>query len=204
MIILQYIFWIFLAYMAGSMPTGFIVAKIFAKRDIREFGSKNIGATNISRLMGKSWGIFVSLTDMLKGGLLVLLASSFVNSDALLAVIGVASVLGHNYPVWLSFKGGKGVSTTFGVVAFYNFFNPLPALSAGVIWFCVMFLSGYVSLASIIAIASMAFFAWYFCMPLPYILAIIFLTILTILRHKENISRISNGTELKVNMRLFK
>ncbi|MDO4218640.1 MAG: glycerol-3-phosphate 1-O-acyltransferase PlsY [Synergistaceae bacterium] len=204
MTILHACFWIFLAYMAGSMPTGYVVAKIFAKQDIREFGSKNIGATNISRLMGKSWGIFVSLTDMLKGGLVVLLASHFVDSVILLATIGVASVFGHNYPVWLSFKGGKGVSTTFGVVAFYNFFNLWVALYAGVVWFLVMFVTGYVSIASIIAIASMAFFAWHFNMPLPYIWAIIFLTLLTIIRHKENLIRVSKGTELKVNIRLFK
>ena len=202
--ILQYVFWVFLAYMAGSMPTGFIVAKIFAKRDIREFGSKNIGATNIGRLMGKPWAVFVSLTDMLKGGLLVLLASRFIDNDILLAILGVMSVFGHNYPIWLSFKGGKGVSTTFGVVAFYNFFNPWAALYAGVVWFFVMFVTGYVSIASIIAIASMALFAWHFNMPLPYIWAIILLTLLTIIPHKENLFRVLNKTELKVNMRLFK
>ena len=204
MIFLKYLFCIVLAYLAGSMPTGFIVARVFAKQDIRQFGSKNIGATNICRLMGKPWGVLVAAVDMLKGGLFVLVASCLIDDPILLAVIGVASVLGHNYPIWLSFKGGKGVSTTFGVVAFFDFFNPWTALLAGVIWFCVMFVTGYVSIASIFAIASMVIFACYFSMPLPYVVAIFFLLILTIIRHRGNLIRIIERKEPKVEMRLKK
>ena len=204
MIFLKYLLFVILAYFAGSLPTGFIVAKVFARQDIRQFGSKNIGATNICRLMGKPWGVFVSAVDMLKGGLFVLLASCLIDDPTILSIVGVASVLGHNYPVWLSFKGGKGVSTTFGVVAFFDFFNPWTALLAGVIWFCIMFVTGYVSIASIVAIASMVIFACYFLMPLPYVVAIIFLLILTIIRHRGNLIRIIEGNEPKVIMRLKK
>ena len=100
-------------YLAGSCPTGFLVAKYVCGADIRSYGSGNIGATNVGRLMGKKWAVAVAIFDMLKGGLAVLVASCFVSSHALLALTGVCAVLGHNYPVWLGFKGGKGVATTF-------------------------------------------------------------------------------------------
>ncbi len=107
-------------YLAGSCPTGFLVAKYVCGADIRAYGSGNIGATNVGRLMGKKWAVAVAVFDMLKGGLAVLAASCFVQQHALLALTGVCAVLGHNYPVWLGFKGGKGVATTFGVIAFFK------------------------------------------------------------------------------------
>ena len=102
-------------------------------KDIREFGSGNIGATNVGRVLGKKWAVVTAVVDILKGGLAVLLAMSLgVKSPFLLATVGFAGVIGHDYPLWLGFKGGKGVATTFGVFGCYDFFNPLPAILGGV------------------------------------------------------------------------
>ena len=195
---MQALIWMVLGYLAGSCPTGYLLVKLLRGEDIRNFGSGNIGATNVRRVMGQKWAVVVSLSDMLKGGLMVLLASFFTQDDSILALVGVCSVLGHNFPVWLKFKGGKGVSTTFGVLAFYNFFNPLPALIAGAIWYFFMKLTNYVSAASIIALPCGAVLTYLFGMPTPYTAAAAFLAALSIWRHRSNIVRLMNGTESKV------
>lgn len=195
---MQSLIWGIIGYLAGSCPTGFLVAKYFRGQDIRQFGSHNIGATNVGRLMGKKWAIAVSLFDMLKGGIAVLIASQFTQDDGVLALTGVCAVLGHNFPVWLGFKGGKGVSTTFGVLAFYDFFNPWSALLSGAIWYVAMRLSNYVSVASMIALPSAAILTYIFGMPLPYTAASAALALLSIWRHRANIGRLMNGTESKV------
>ncbi|MEG1604018.1 MAG: glycerol-3-phosphate acyltransferase, partial [Cloacibacillus sp.] len=115
---MAFLFWMAAGYLAGSCPTGFLVAKYIKGADIRAFGSGNIGATNVGRFMGRSWAIAVAVFDMLKGGLVVLAASLFTEDASLLAAVGVCAVIGHNYPVWLGLRGGKGVATSFGVIAF--------------------------------------------------------------------------------------
>lgn len=192
------VLWAIVGYLAGSCPTGYLVAKAFRGVDIRTVGSGNIGATNVGRLMGKKWAVAVSIFDMLKGGLAVLAATLLGYSDVILALTGVCAVLGHNFPVWLKFKGGKGVSTTFGVLAFFNFFNPWPALVGGAIWYVAMRLSNYVSFASMVALASAAVLTYLFKMPIIYTIAAAFLAVLTIWRHRANIVRLMNGTESKV------
>lgn len=184
-------------YLAGSCPTGFLAAKYVCGADIRSFGSGNIGATNVGRLMGKRWAVAVALFDMLKGGLAVLLASCAVSSPSALAFTGFCAVLGHNYPVWLGFKGGKGVATTFGVVAFYNFFMPWPALLGGAVWYAVMKFSRYVSVASLAGLYAAAFFTFVFGMPAPYTAASFILAVLSTWRHRSNIIRLIDGTESK-------
>ena len=155
-------------YLAGSCPTGFLVAKYVCGADIRAYGSGNIGATNVGRLMGKKWAVAVAVFDMLKGGLAVLAASCFVQQHALLALTGVCAVLGHNYPVWLGFKGGKGVATTFGVIAFFDFFTPWPAILGGLVWYAVMRFTKYVSVASLAGLFAAALFTFAWGMPKPY------------------------------------
>ena len=189
----------FVGYLAGSCPVGFLATKFVAKKDIRTFGSGNIGATNVGRLMGKKWAVATALFDMLKGGAAVLAASLFTDgSDALLALVGVCAVLGHNFPVWLGFKGGKGVATTFGVIAFYDFFMPLPALLGGAVWYVVMKTTRYVSVASIAGLFASAVFTACFGMPRPYTLASFALALLSAWRHRANIARLREGTEAKV------
>ena len=185
-------------YLAGSCPTGFLVAKYAGGADIRSFGSGNIGATNVGRLMGKKWAVAVAAFDMLKGGLAVLAASFFVSSPSLLALTGVCAVLGHNYPVWLGFRGGKGVATTFGVIGFFDFFTPWPAILGGLVWYAVMRFTKYVSVASLAGLFAAALFTYLWGMPKPYAAAALFLACLSSWRHRSNIDRLMKGTESKV------
>ena len=185
-------------YLAGSCPTGFLVAKYVCGADIRSYGSGNIGATNVGRLMGRKWAVAVAVFDMLKGGLAVLAASCFVSSHALLALTGVCAVLGHNYPVWLGFKGGKGVATTFGVMAFFDFFTPWPAILGGLVWYARHALHE-VRLRRL-ARRSLRCGALHIRvgMPKPYSFAALFLACLSSWRHRSNIDRLMKGTESKV------
>lgn len=192
------IFWLFIGYLAGSCPTGYLVAKTLRGVDIRTVGSGNIGATNTGRLLGKKWAVFIALFDMLKGGLAVLAASFFTDSAAVLALTGAAAVLGHNFPVWLGFHGGKGVATTFGVFAFYDFFNPLPALLGGCAWYLILKKTKYVSVASMTALFISALLMPLFKMPAPYCAAALCLACLSVVRHRANIQRICDGSEGRV------
>ncbi|MCF0247737.1 MAG: glycerol-3-phosphate 1-O-acyltransferase PlsY [Synergistes sp.] len=192
------VIWAVIGYLVGSCPTGYLVAKYVHGTDIRTFGSGNIGATNVGRLMGKRWAVFIAVFDMLKGGLTVLAASFFVDSPTVLALTGVCSVLGHNFPVWLGFRGGKGVATTFGVIAFYDFFTPWPAILGGVVWYVVMRTTKYVSVASMVGLLSAAVFTACFGMPLVYVFASFILAFLSIWRHRSNIVRLREGRETKV------
>ncbi|MEG1641938.1 MAG: glycerol-3-phosphate 1-O-acyltransferase PlsY [Synergistaceae bacterium] len=195
---LSLLFWSFIGYLLGSCPTGFLVTKIIASSDIRAFGSGNIGATNVGRLLGKKWAVFVAVFDMLKGGIAVLIASIFTIDSNILAITGFFAVLGHNFPVWLKFKGGKGVATTFGVLGFYDFFNPISAIIGGCVWFVVMKTTKYVSVASMVGLFASAFCTRLFDMPIPYTISAFALACLSVWRHRTNISRIKTGTESKV------
>ena len=191
--------WLILGYLAGSCPTGYLVVRALKGVDIRHYGSGNIGATNAGRLLGRNWGIAIALFDMLKGGLVVWLASCFTPSDTVLALTGTAAVLGHNYPVWLHYRGGKGVATTFGVFAFFDFFNPWSALLGGAVWFCMLKYAKYVSISSMIGLFAATFAMPRFGMPRPYYIAALFLTCLSVWRHRSNIERILEGSEVKVD-----
>jgi acyl phosphate:glycerol-3-phosphate acyltransferase len=189
------------SYLIGSIPWGYLFAR--AKGiDIRRHGSGNIGAANVHRVMGKKWGYVVFLCDFLKGLLSVklgsLIAAHFQLSPVLGGVIaGIACVLGHDYSIWLRFKGGKGIATLAGaVLALF----PLAFVSFGVVWIVVFFIGRYTSLASISAAAAL---------PVAVILMVantepdfpwlvgfsILMAALAIWRHRGNIVRLANGTE---------
>ena len=191
------VLWALLGYLAGSCPTGYLVARSIGGTDIRGFGSGNIGATNVGRLLGKKWAVAVAAFDMFKGGIAVLIASFFTESDTVLALVGVCAVLGHNYSMWLGFKGGKGVATTFGVVGFYCFFTPWPALLGGAVWYVVMRTTKYVSVASMAGLFAASALTAVFHMPVPYTAASFALACLSVWRHRGNIERIRNGTEIR-------
>ncbi|MEN2996596.1 MAG: glycerol-3-phosphate 1-O-acyltransferase PlsY [Acetomicrobium sp.] len=193
------VFLILLAYLLGSAPMGYLVVKLVKGDDIRKYGSGNIGATNVGRVMGKKWAIAVGIFDITKGGLALLIARVLgVSSPQLLSFLGVVAVLGHNFPVWLKFKGGKGVATSFGVIFM---FYPLASILGGVVWYCVMKVSRYVSLASMISLASTPIWLKLFGADISYIVASSFLAFLTIVRHHANIRRLLAGTEHKVGER---
>jgi len=192
------ILWLIIGYLAGSCPTGFLAVKIIKNSDIRNFGSGNIGATNVGRVLGRKWAVAVAAFDMFKGGIAALLALLFTGSDVVVALTGAFAVLGHNYPVWLNFRGGKGVATTFGVFGFFDFFNPWPALIGGGIWYITMKKTKYVSIASMLGLFVSAFLMPVFSMPAPYYLTAFSLAALSVWRHRGNIERIKLGTEVKV------
>ena len=194
------------AYLLGSIPTGYLLVRIFRHQDIRSVGSGNIGATNVLRSGGKGLGAATFFLDMLKGcsavwlggflGAMLLPSMPFRTAQALAALI---AVLGHMFPVWLRFKGGKGVATGFGV---FLVAAPWAALAAISVFFIVLFLSRYVSLASILGAGSFPFFAWYFQRtqtgphPTPFFVAVEFaVALLIIVKHHQNIRRLLAGTE---------
>ena len=188
--------WILLGYLLGSCPTGFILVKLRRGADIRTMGSGNIGATNVSRVLGRGWAVFTAAVDMFKGGAAMLITMSFGHSDpVLLSLVGTAGVVGHNYPVWIGFRGGKGVAVSFGVIAFFNFFNPFPAVLGGAVWFAVREISCMVSFASMAALGSSAFFMILFAFPEAYTICGICLCFFSMWRHRDNIKRIIAGNE---------
>ncbi len=194
-----YFLWVLAGYLAGSLPTAYLVAKKFKNVDIRSFGSGNVGATNLGRLMGRRWAVFVSVVDMLKGGVPVTMANLAGCDNFLVSLVAIAAVLGHNYPIWLNFKGGKGVATTYGTMFFvlpWISFVAIPA--AGFVWYLTLKLSGYVSLASILSLFSMSVFFLVLGSPLALGGAAFFLAVLSSWRHRSNLIRIATGKEEKI------
>ena len=191
------ILFMIVSYFIGSFPTGYIVARIMKGMDIRKAGSGNVGATNVGRVVGQSWGVFVAVVDMLKGALAILVTgTSAITAPWLLSLAGLAAVAGHNYPVWLKFKGGKGVSTTYGVMFFlYPYESFAVTLMSGAIWYAVMTTTRYVSLASMISLLSLPLFFWMLDAPAPFILASFILAVFSICRHGSNIDRLMKGIE---------
>jgi len=195
------------AYLLGSIPVGYLLVRVFRHEDIRSAGSGNIGATNVLRAGGKGLGAATFLLDTLKGcsavwlgGFLgALLAPALLNPDAahrnMQALAALAAVLGHIFPVWLRFKGGKGVATGFGV---FLAAVPLSALAAITVFILVLVVTRYVSLASILGAASFPFFAYLLVTgprP-PFFIAVQFtVSLLIIAKHHQNIRRLWAGTE---------
>ena len=190
------------SYLLGSIPTGYLLVRLFRHQDIRQAGSGNIGATNVLRAGGKGLGAATFLLDMLKGcsavwlgallGGLLLPHCSPYNVEALAALV---AVLGHVFPVWLRFRGGKGVATGFGV---FLAATPLAALAAISVFFLVLAISRYVSLASILGAASFPLFAIFLVhgdRPPIFIAVEIAVALIIIVKHYQNIRRLIAGTE---------
>ncbi|WP_414052631.1 glycerol-3-phosphate 1-O-acyltransferase PlsY [Macrococcus animalis] len=182
------------AYLIGSIPTGLIIGKLFYNIDIRQHGSGNLGATNTFRILGKNAGIFVTIFDVLKGTIPALFPMLF-HQDIHPIIIGIAAVIGHVYPIYLKFKGGKAVATSAGVILGTN---PLLFLIIAVIFFTLLFVTKTVSLTSILT--SIANFIGSLFFDDKILMGISFLIMIVIIvRHKSNIERILNGTESKIN-----
>ena len=194
------ILWMTISYFIGSVPTGYLVARLVRGVDIRKVGSGNIGATNVRRVMGKSWAVFVTVIDMLKGALALLVTATSASVDPwLLSLAGFAVVMGHNFPIWLKFRGGKGVATTYGVVFFlWPYESFAISLLSGAIWYAVMTTTRYVSLASITSLMALPVFFWMLDAPSPFIIIALILAIFALYRHGANISRLAQGRENRV------
>jgi acyl phosphate:glycerol-3-phosphate acyltransferase len=197
------ILWIVaLSYLLGSIPVGYLLVRLFKKQDIRTVGSGNIGATNVLRSGGKGLGAATFLLDVGKGALAVgigyWLAASCAPALPIRTVVAVAAlfaVLGHIFPIWLRFRGGKGVATGFGV---FLVISPWAALSAIGLFIVIFALSRYVSLASILGAASFPIFAWFLVRgpkPAFFIAVQIIVAGLIIVKHHANIGRLLTGTE---------
>ena len=190
-----------LAYLLGSVPFGYLLVRIFRKQDIRATGSGNIGATNVARSGAKGLGIATLLLDLGKAFAAVKIAQHVAPGNYDLAVAAaVAAILGHVFPVWLGFRGGKGVASALGVFLALTWPSALAILGT----FLVVFLiTRYVSLASIIAAATFPLFAFYFVpFRTPIVIAgFLFIPLLVIVKHHENIRRLLSGTESRFGSR---
>ncbi|MBA7598999.1 Glycerol-3-phosphate acyltransferase [subsurface metagenome] len=183
-------------YLLGSIPFGYIVGKLFKKVDIRELGSGNIGATNVFRILGPSLASLVLIGDIGKGIFSIYLVQ-YLNIDNLLiiTIAGLAVICGHDWSLFLGFKGGKGIATTFGVVFALN---PTISILALIIWGIVLITTRYVSLSSIFAVISIFIFTILFKQPYEYIIFSAIILILGIFKHKENIERLKSKKERKI------
>jgi glycerol-3-phosphate acyltransferase PlsY len=188
-----------MAYLLGSIPFGYLLVRAFRHQDIRDTGSGNIGATNVARSGAKFLGVLTLLLDLLKGFVAVRIAHHLMpgtpgHPSTLMMAAAIASVLGHIYPVWLGFKGGKGVASALGV---FLAFAPWAGLASFTLFVLLVVLTRYVSLASIIASAVIPVFAM---LTVPdrspaFLFTIFFLAVLVISKHHANIGRLLRGTE---------
>jgi glycerol-3-phosphate acyltransferase PlsY len=193
------LFLLLLAYLLGSIPFGLLISRSRGV-DIRAQGSGNIGATNVFRVIGKSWGILCFVLDFLKGLLAAGLFSFWLLSEAarlenpyLPLLAGAAAILGHNFPVWLKFRGGKGIATSAGVITAVA---PWCMAAALLTWAACMFLSRIVSLSSILAALAVGISSWILYADQPLLAGILTaLSAIAILKHKSNIQRLLKGEE---------
>jgi len=187
-----------LAYLLGSIPTGVILAKAFGNIDIRTQGSKNIGATNVFRTAGKKLGVITLLGDILKGLIPVAIARGTLDSYFWIGAVALAAFLGHLYPIFLKFKGGKGIATGLGV---FLALSPLPAILSLLVFGAVVYRWRYVSVGSLSATAAFLFLLALLNPHRIYIPFALIIGVLIFYRHRENIERLLSGRESKVGMK---
>jgi acyl phosphate:glycerol-3-phosphate acyltransferase len=184
-----------LAYLLGSIPFGVVLTRLAGYGDIRQIGSGNIGATNVLRTGNKTLAALTLVLDAAKGAVAVLIAGSFGPDMAALAA--AFSFLGHLFPVWLGFKGGKGVATAGGILLAYSW--PV-GLAAGGTWLLVAVLTRYSSLAALSAALLAPVYAWFITREFQPTEVVLFLAVVIILRHHANIRRLLRGEESKVKL----
>jgi glycerol-3-phosphate acyltransferase PlsY len=180
-------------YLLGSIPFGLVLTRVAGMGDIRDIGSGNIGATNVLRSGNKVLAFLTLICDSSKGALAGLGAAYFMSIEAGL-VAGFTAVLGHNFPIWLKFRGGKGVATSLGVLIVSSW---MVGTAACATWLLMASLFRYSSLAALLALAAAPVYAWWFGRPDVSVMAL-GLTLLAILRHHENIGRLMRGSETKI------
>lgn len=209
---ITWLIFIVVAYFLGSVPFGLLIAKAHGK-DLRAIGSGNIGATNTGRILGKKWGVICLVLDCMKGFLPTFAARAFTSTPPaatelwLWLGVGCAAVLGHIFPVYLKFKGGKGVATSLGMVLGLFPYYTIAGAGSAIIWIILVLVWKYISLASIIAttlfpvllVAAIVLNReWSFGGLWPLLIIALLMPILVIIRHAENIKRLLDGSERKV------
>jgi len=204
-------FAIIAAYLLGSIPFGLLIVRAHGK-DLRSIGSGNIGATNVSRALGRKWAYFCFVLDVLKG-LIPMLATMFIaKPDDIISLllwlaVGCAAILGHIFPIYIKFKGGKGVATSFGVALGLWPYYTICVLLAAAVWLVFVLIWRYVSLASIAASVTFPLVLilaiiltpdWQIGSLWPISIAAVAIPVMVIIRHRENIKRLLAGTESKI------
>jgi glycerol-3-phosphate acyltransferase PlsY len=184
-----------LAYLLGSLSSGLLLTRVYGGVDPRHSGSGNIGATNIARTLGKKAGVLTLLGDCAKGLVAVLLAQWWGSSLLITAAAALSAVLGHIFPVYYGFRGGKGVATALGVLLPVL---PLPVLGGGAIWLVVVVLWRYVSVGSMLAAVIVPILAALRAAPLPLVLTASLIALLVLYTHRSNMQRLLQGREPKL------
>jgi len=202
------------AYLLGSIPFGLLIAKAHGK-NLRSIGSGNIGATNVSRALGRKWAYVCFVLDVLKGLIPMLATMLIAEPDSVLTLwlwlaVGCAAILGHIFPIYVKFKGGKGVATSFGVALGLWPYYTICVLFAAVVWVVVVLIWRYVSLASIAASVTFPLVltaaiiltpGWDFSNLWPVLIAAVAIPVMVIIRHRENVKRLLAGTESKIRQK---
>ncbi len=196
--IIWYILAVIFGYLIGSVPFGLIITKAAGLGDIRKIGSGNIGATNVLRTGRKDLAILTLLCDIGKAAVIALIMAFIAHSQTVGILAGVAAVFGHNFPIWLKFKGGKGVASTLGLMLAMT---PLVGVLTAVTWLIVAFIFKYSSLAALSALALAPIYAFIFESNKLVGVIYLLLTALSFYRHKSNIIRLIHGEETKINLK---
>lgn len=187
------------AYLIGSIPTGYIIVKLFTGKDVREVGSGSTGATNVKRVMGKKWFFIVLLLDAFKGALPVILAklfaTAFVSIGLIPVLCAIAVIFGHSKSIFLNFSGGKSVASGVGTIIALNWHV---GLIIALLWSIITYFSKYVSLGSIIALAISPILMYLYKEPIAYVIYCLLGAIYIIYLHRENIQRLLKGQENKI------
>ena len=191
---LEIILVLFYSYLLGSIPFGLIITKVFLKKDIRKVGSGNIGTTNVLRMGNKSLALITLIFDILKGYISVLITLKYFND--LIYFSGLICLIGHIYPVWLKFKGGKGVATYLGIILAISFKF---GIIFGLTWLIISFIFKYSSLASMVG--TLVVFAYSIILGNPTLSTFLFIIFIIILyTHRENIVRLKDSKETKIKL----
>ena len=199
---MAYLLVILIGYLLGSVPFALVIGKVFYKTDIRQFGSKNLGGGNAGRVLGKKAGVAVMTLDILKVTLAIFLASLFGQGEGLMIIAGLSAALGHCFPVFAKFTGGKAVATMYGflfgmaIVGGYGlqiFLFPLA------VFLIVLYIGKIISISSIISAAAVTSFVYMTTGSVPMLIALVIFTVLIIVRHKKNIIRMINHEENKIS-----
>ena len=186
---------VFVAYLIGSVPFGYLIVRGKIGADIRQTGSGGTGATNVSRRAGKAAGVVTLVLDALKGGAAVVIAEMLTRSDWMVAAAAVAVIVGHIFPVWLGFRGGKGVATGAGV---FLVLAPVAVLCAGVVFLAIVVATRYVSLGSTVGAAMIPVFVWLMSDSRPLLIAAVLGALLIVFAHRGNIGRLARGNEAQI------
>jgi acyl phosphate:glycerol-3-phosphate acyltransferase len=186
-------------YLLGSIPFALFAARRWSGADLRRAGSGNLGATNVMRVSGVSAGLVVAALDMAKGAVGVLMAERLSGNDAAPAMAAVAAVVGHVYPVWLRFRGGKGVATAFGAFATLTPFAAVPALAVFVV---AASATKYISIGSVLASLSLPPLAYFLGSAPAVVIAATATAVLIVFRHRTNLDRVRTGTERRLGARV--